>query len=534
MCRSMKKLVFFLILISCIASAQKEHAWIYFKDKPDVAASLANPYSILSQEAIERKALRNTPIDERDVPVHESYITSLKQQPGITIKAKSKWFNCVHVIGNLQEIQHLATLEFVDKIEFANRSIENRVLKNLKKADLKLETEADFHYGFAQNQTEMLNTHYLHEKEYTGEGLTIAVLDAGFPDISNLNVFGRSLAEGKILGGYDFPGRSENHENQDLSNHGTLVLSTMAGFIEDQFVGTAPDASYYLFRTEVAASETPVEESYWVEAAERADSLGVDIINSSLSYALFDNPAYSYSMEDMDGETTFVSRGANIATEKGMLVVVSAGNSGNSDNFPKIGAPADARVLTVGAVDENGNYVDFSSVGPTADGRIKPDVMAQGLDIVAINEENNLVQASGTSFSAPIIAGSVASFWQINSSWTNLQVMQLVREASSRYNNPDPRFGYGIPDFELALKTLEIKSNSAEIAISPNPVKNILSIRKNNPGTYNLKVFDSLGQKLLEKENVEDQIDLSGFSRGIYIAMFEKNNFRKSFIIIKK
>lgn len=530
----MKKIVFLLIFFSCIASAQEEHAWIYFKDKSNVEAALARPSTILSLEAIERKALHNTPIDERDVPVNEAYISALKQQPGIAVKAKSKWLNCAHVIGELQNIRNLMSLEFVDKIEFANRNIENRELTNLKKTRAKLETRADFRYGFTRNQTEMLNTNYLHENNYTGKNIIIAVLDAGFPNISNLSAFSRSLAEGKILGGYDFPGRSENYENPGLSNHGTLVLSTMAGFIEDQFVGTAPDASYYLFRTEVAASETPVEESYWVEAAERADSLGVDLINSSLSYALFDNPAYSYSIEDMDGKTTFVSRGANIATEKGMLVVVSAGNSGDSDVFPKIGAPADARVLTAGAVDENANFVDFSSVGPSADGRIKPDVMAQGLDIVAADEKNNLVRTSGTSFSAPIIAGSVASFWQINLSWTNLQVMQMVREASSRYNNPDFKFGYGIPDFELALNKLQKEEGSMEISISPNPVQNILKIRNTTTQSYNLKLFDTLGQMLLEKEDVHDEIDLSGFPRGIYIAMFEQNNFRKSFLIIKK
>ena len=528
----MKRLFLFFFLISCLSYAQEEHAWVYFKDKANVQEALNNPSTILSNKAIQRKSLRGTTIDERDVPVNESYISIVKSQPAISVKSKSKWMNCIHVIGPRENISDLLNLQFVSNIEFASDELNSRVSEENKNRKNKLEINIEFNYGFAANQTEMLGTDYLHENDFTGEGITIAVMDAGFPNVNTIGAFQRLKSAGKLLGGYDFPNRSENYNNPELSNHGTLVLSNMAGFIADQFVGTAPDASYYLFRTEIEATETPVEESYWVEAAERSDSLGVDLINTSLGYTLFDNPDYSYTPEDMDGETTFISRGASIATEKGLLVVTSAGNRGEENYFDIISAPGDANVLSVGAVDENRNYVSFSSRGPSADGRIKPDVAAQGLDIIAIDELGNLVQVSGTSFASPILAGSIASFWQADPALTNLEVMQLVRQASSQFLVPDNNLGFGIPDFRKAFS--ELPEEIGEFTIIQNPVIDKLSFNNPTDQTYKVIIFDTTGRVITQKDQVENEIDLSGFSRGIYIAMFEQNNSRQSYLIIKK
>ncbi|SDR66915.1 S8 family serine peptidase [Gramella sp. MAR_2010_147] len=531
----MTRLLMIFLFFTCFSYSQEEHAWVYFKDKPNVEAAISNPSTILSAKAIQRKSLRGTPIDERDIPVNEEYIAIVKTQEDISVKAKSKWMNCVHVIGTPQAISNLANLEFVLEIEFASDDLNSRTSLENKKPEEKLESAIDFSYGLASNQTKMLNTDHLHENDYTGDGITIAIMDAGFPNVNSIQAFERLRSKDKLLGGYDFPNRSENFNNSNLSNHGTLVLSNMAGFIENNFVGTAPDAAYYLFITEIGPTETPVEETYWVEAAERADSLGVDLINTSLGYTLFDNPDYSYAPEDMDGETTFISRGANIATEKGMLVVTSAGNRGEEDYFNVISAPADANVLSVGAVDKDRNYVPFSSRGPSADGRIKPDVAAQGLEIVAVDQFNNLVQASGTSFASPILAGSVASFWQADLSLTNIEVIQLVKEASSIFNSPNSRLGHGIPNFRNALTGLLEKNEPAgELFLYQNPVIHTLKFNNATNQTYNVTLFDTLGQIILQRDQVKDEIDLSGFSRGIYIAMFEQNNSRQSFLIIKK
>ncbi len=531
----MKKLFLIAFLFNLTLNAQEEHAWVYFKDKANVQQALENPSSILTQKAIERKALRGNSIDERDVPVNEEYISVIKGREGIAVKAKSKWFNCIHVIGTPDEINDLLSLDFVSGVEFAKDAINSRQLQTTELKTDKLETYIDFEYGFAAAQTQMLNTDLLHKNDLTGEDLTIAVLDAGFPNVQTIGAFDRLRNNGKLLGGYDFPNRSEDFNNPSLSNHGTLVLSTMAGFIQDKFTGTGPDASYYLFITEIAPTETPVEESYWVEAAERADSLGVDILNTSLGYTLFDDPGYSYSPGDMDGQTAFISRGANIASEKGLLVVTSAGNRGDEDYFQIIGAPADANVLTVGAVDQNRDKTIFSSPGPSADGRIKPDVAVQGLDVVAIDEKNRLVQVNGTSFSSPILAGSIASFWQLNLSWTNVELMQLVRKSASMFTNPDTELGYGIPDFSRALQDYFAESNTPdELALYSNPVQDILRFSNSTQQGYDIKIFDTAGQMLLHKKNEKNQIDLTGFSRGFYIVMFEQNNKRNSFLIIKE
>ncbi|TRO65272.1 S8 family serine peptidase [Christiangramia sabulilitoris] len=531
----MKKFFLLILFVSLNINAQQEHAWVFFTNKTNVQEALEDPYSILSPRAVERKSLRGTPIDERDVPVNENYIAQIKNQEGISVKAKSKWFNCVHVIGSLEQISNLSSLNFVSKIEFASNELENRAsLQQLEKVD-KLEANVEFTYGPAGNQVKMLNTDYLHQNDLTGNGIIIAVMDAGFPNVNNLQAFSRLRTQGKLLGGYDFPGRSSNFSNTDLDGHGTVVLATMAGFLEDEYTGTAPDASYYLFRTEIAPTETPVEESYWVEAAERADSLGVDIINTSLGYTTFDEEKYDYSPQDMDGKTAFISRGASVATEKGMLVVTSAGNRGDRENFNIIGAPGDANVLTIGAVDKDGEYAFFSSTGPSADGRTKPDLAAQGLEIITIDEFGNLVVASGTSFASPILAGSAASLWQANPEWTNLELMQILRESGSLYENPNSMLGYGIPDLSTAYQSTGSENfTPGDFIFSPNPVKNILNFVSPEDLAFDITVFDTLGQKILHQKNTKDKIDLTGFSSGIYIVMFEQNSSKKSFLIIKE
>lgn len=530
----LQKLPFLLFFFCCCSFGQQEHAWIYFKDKPSAETALQNPRSILSERALQRKQRFQIPVDFRDVPVEEAYISAVKAENTITVMAKSKWLNCVHVIGKQDAIEELANLQFVQQVEFARDELNERAAFALKQPFSKFGTTEIFDYGYSSDQVEMLETDYLHEQDLTGQNLVIAVLDAGFPNVKQLAAFERMRDKGHLLGGYDFTHRSENFDKPELSNHGTLVLSTMAGYVPGYLIGTAPDADYYLFCTEVAESETPVEESYWVEAAERADSLGVDLINSSLSYSLFDDPGYNYRFEDMNGQTSFVSRGANIATEKGILVVVSAGNSAESTVFPGIGAPADAQVLTVGALDENREYVSFSSIGPTSDGRIKPDVMAQGFRCTAANERNEIVQVSGTSFSSPILAGSVASFWQAFPEMTNLEIMDLVKRASSNAQNPDNLIGYGIPNFRMALENTEMNSYfSEEFYVFPNPVSEELYFASPEQH-YDVSIYDLTGKLLLYQQNVNKKIDLSGFSRGIYIAKFERQNFRKSLLISKK
>ncbi len=518
----------------------QEDAWVYFTDKENVSTSIANPLSILSQESINRKNAHDIAIDVRDVPVNENYILQLKSQIGITVKAKSKWFNAVHVRGAEVDILALELLNFVDRIDFANRSLNTSGREFVQQNKLELvESLTDFNYGMTQNQVEMIHIEELHALDFTGEGIVIAVIDAGFPNVNTMNAFQQLRDTGKLLNGYDFVDRNPNIYAYTGNTHGTKVLSTMAAFLPNSYVGTAPNASYYLFRSEDAASENPVEESYWVEAAERADSLGVHIINSSLGYNRFDNSNYNYLPTDMNGMSTYISRGANIAAEKGILVVNSAGNTGSSD-WQIVTAPADAPgVFTIGGVDSDGIYAAFSSQGSAIQPTQKPDVVARAQSAFVVNENDEIITNSGTSFSSPIIAGAVACLMQALPDLTIDQIKQYIRQSSSQFSTPDNLLGFGIPDFGLALSNaLSIPENEFQkIKLYPNPVKGSLFLQL--PSSFEIvdaAIFDITGKLILQKTmtNSLETMDMSFLASGLYFLNLQVNDSKFTYKLIKQ
>ena len=544
----MKKVL--LLLVFCCFHynliAQIEDAWVYLTDKENVAASIANPLSILTQKAIDRKNAHGVVIDDRDVPVNETYITQLKNATGISVLAKSKWFNAVHVRGSQTEIESLTSFTFVSVIDFANKNLNAKNTKTKTKLNhTKLSKEENnltvFNYGDATNQIEMFNGDKLHLADYTGDGMTIAVLDSGFPNVDNMTSFQRLRNAGNILGTYDFVNRDIDVYTGTTSSHGTWVLSDMAGYIENNFVGTAPDASYYLFITEDAPNENPVEESYWVEAVERADSLGVDLVNTSLGYTTYDNPNYSYTQADMDGNTAFISKGANIAFEKGLLLVTSAGNSGNT-SWGIVSAPADASgVFSVGAVDLNGNYASFSSRGNATQPNQKPDVVAQGQASYVIGTNDVIGTLNGTSFSSPILAGGITCLWQALPNKTNAEIMQLVRESATQFTSPDYFLGYGIPNLEWALNTtLAFNTDLADnfdVQIYPNPVRDNLFIKLPDLAeSTTLKIYNILGEQINTYDISEsiNEINTVSLAQGLYIVKLTSKTYSKSVKLIKQ
>ena len=537
----MKKIILFLLLISSFLGFSQEDAWVYFTDKPDSAIYLANPLTMLTQKSLDRRTAQNIALDIKDVPISPSYITQITNATGITVMAKSKWLNALHIRGSVTDIQQLSTLSFVNSIQFANATLNANASEksastvNIEAVNKTLETQINFAYGNSNNQIQMLGGDLLHQQNFTGTGKTIAVLDAGFPGVNTALPFQRLFTNNLLLGGYDYVNQSTNFYTG--GTHGTLVLSTMGGYVENSLVGTAPDASYYLFITEDVNSENPVEESYWVEAAEEADRLGVDIINTSLGYFGYDNPNYSYTYENMNGVTSFISRGADVAFSRGIICVTSAGNSGSTAN-PHISVPADAiNTLAIGAVNAAGLYTSFSSIGPSFDGRVKPDVVAQGVQAVVSDPSGNIGTANGTSFSGPITAGMVACLWQALPTKTNAEIIQIIKESGSIYNNPTPQLGYGIPNYNTALSTAlginVIEKDS--FLLYPNPVKDVLNINTTNfsPDTT-LVVYSSLGQKVLETKAISAQfsVPVSQLPSGVYFCKISsgKLNTTKTFI----
>lgn len=538
-------LISILFISFSVYSQENEDAWVFMKDKPNSATFLANPLQMLSQRSIDRREKSNISIDEKDVPIHQVYYTKLKNEVTIAVLGKSKWLNAVHVQGTVTQINDLfSKFNFIESIEYANKSLNTNEKSKVNNSPSDHfskfnEVQTDFNYGAADNQIKMLKGDYLHQQGFTGQNQVIAIIDAGFPNVNTLSAFERLRDNNQILGGYNFADRNANYYTRN--SHGTHVLSTIAGYIENEFVGTAPDAKFYLFISEIAETETVLEETLWVEAAERADSLGVDMINTSLGYTTYDNPNHSHSYADMDGNTTFISRGAEIGVSRGMILVNSAGNSGTS-SWRYVGAPADASsVFSIGAVNADENIASFSSFGPTADNRIKPDVLAQGQNTTIVNFSSGSVSTSnGTSFSSPVMAGVIACFWEAFPNKTNVQIMNLIRNYSDKYNNPTDQYGYGIPDFEAAYNTvlsLQDFDVFSKIKISPNPVKDFFSISKNNIllTDYSAEIFNILGQKVIELSNFSsNKIDISFLEKGIYLLKIQKGNQHKTIKLIKE
>ena len=536
--------VFLMFLVSKIFG-QQEHAWIYFKDKPSSTTYLSNPLTMLTQRALDRRTNQSIVLDIKDVPLEASYVSSIANSSGITVKARSKWLNALHVQGTKTNIDLLVNLSMVDSIDYADKTLnKSKVSKKIKKNDKfgSIELNNSLDYGSAENQIDMLHGDYLHDLGFTGTGIQIAVLDAGFKGVETFAAFSNLLdtnnSNGEILGGYDFVNRNTNFYLDTGSTHGLSVLSTMGGYLMNQYIGTAPNAQYYLFVTEDPPNESPLEESLWVEAAERADSLGVDIINTSLGYTTFDNSSYDYSYADMNGKTAFITRGAELAASKGILLVNSAGNSGN-DSWHYIGAPADASsVLSVGAVASNEAIASFSSFGPTSDNRVKPEVLAQGQLVYVINSAGNVVTSNGTSFSSPIMAGMSACLWQAFPDKTAQEIKNLIVQSSDIYTNPTDQRGYGVPDFQSIYEVLSVKKHALEaVTIYPTIVENSFKIHFNkNGGPVSGSLINISGVTVLEIDNdsANNKVDISNLPSGIYFVEL-KNKYKKTVLkLIKK
>ncbi|MEA2043006.1 MAG: S8 family serine peptidase [Bacteroidota bacterium] len=455
----MRTFTLFLLSVLLFGTASSQIApntyLVKFTDKENSGYSLDKPEEFLSTKALARRQRYNISLSEQDLPVNNTYVDSLKSI-GFEIYAVSKWFNsAVLFTEDSSLVKKLTMLDFILPETKTERKDKKKVKQNKLvdlEIDYKLGDSLAFEYGLGKNQIMMLNGQYMHNRGYTGKGITIAVLDAGFLKVDELPAFDSLHANNQILGFRDFVAR--DGEVYDDDSHGMQVLSTIGGNYPEKLVGTAPKADFWLLRTEDESSEYIVEEYYWVSGAEFADSLGVDMIHTSLGYNDFDDGINSHSYDDMNGDVAPISIGADIASSKGILVVTSAGNEGN-DPWKYISAPADAdSVLSVGAVGSKGQLSGFSSRGPSADGRIKPDVMAQGSFAFVQGNHGSITFSFGTSFSGPIMAGAVACLWQAHPTFSPQEIIEVVRKSCHQYEKPDGDFGYGIPNMAYAHEYL--------------------------------------------------------------------------------
>lgn len=423
---------------------------ISLTDKAATTYSLQQPEAFLSEKALARRARQQLVVDSTDLPVCDAYVEAIREK-GVKIITKGKWDNFVTVSCNdTTRIDRIAELPFVKSVKkvWAAPAKPKRKRRDIKRDSiLHLPCHEESPYGLAYTQIQLSNGDRLHQAGYLGKGMTIAIMDAGFHNADEIIAFQHT----DIVGTVDFVGHSPSVYVE--GDHGLKVLSCMGANWPHAMVGTAPEASYWLFRTEDEASEHLVEQDYWAAAVEYADSVGVDLINTSLGYSVFDDPSKNYRLRDLDGQFSLMSRQASRIADKGMILVTSAGNSGQG-SWKKITPPADARnVLTVGAIFDSGKLAGFSSVGNTADDRIKPDVMAVGMFTRVIGTDGQPATANGTSFATPVICGMVACLWQARPELTAKQVITLVRQSGNQADFPDNIFGYGIPDLWKAYQT---------------------------------------------------------------------------------
>lgn len=567
---SLITIISFLLTVS-IAEAQTMDTTykyiVFFKDKDNSPYSVNHPEEFLSERALARRERQHISILPNDIPVNSWYVDSVLVR-GFTYLNRSRWMNSLTVqTGDTGKISSIRTLPFVKNVIRVSRLIRT-VKKN--KNDVCNLTDSGiichgksspgnstqytpvmsypvYNYGQSYDQVHMLGGDVLHSQGYRGDGVIIAVQDAGFWHVDKLAAFDSLWLNNQIIGIKDFVEPWENVFTK--STHGMMVLSIIAGNIPGQLMGTGPKASFLLLRSEDAGSETMVEEYNWVAAAEYADSTGADIISSSLGYTTFDDSTQNHTYSMMDGKTTVITIGAEMAATKGILVVNSAGNSADKP-WHYIGAPADAdNILACAAVGYDREYAPFSSVGPASDGRVKPDVSSMGYGTFIASTLGGVSSGSGTSFSAPLISGMCACLWQANPLLSNMDMIRIIKESSDRYSRPDNYYGFGIPNFSIAnmiAKNINIHDldNENQINIYPNPFYNNIYLMFSSLYSKQVVVelFDINGQRLYyDKDEIRNSgynsivIDnLDYLSDGLYLVRLTSGDKVTSCKVLKK
>lgn len=522
----------FLLLGSSLIKAQTTSYYFYvqFADKNHSPYSLSNPSEYLSARSIARRTAFNLTCDSTDLPVNPTYLQQIENL-GIPVHSHSKWMNGATVLlVDSSLMSQVRALPFVKFVQYTGKLI-GAVLSPA----LKVKSQMNLDYGTATTQINQLNGTSLHSEGYRGKGIQIGVLDAGFTNVDINPCFDSLRLQNRLLGTKDIINPNSNIYAEN--SHGAMVLSTMVGNLPGQFLGTAPDASFWLIRTEYDPTEYKVETDFWCSGIEFADSVGVDVITSSLGYTQFDDASMNFTYADMNGKVSRASRAANLASKKGMVVVVCAGNEGSA-GWHYISSPADADgIVTVGSVTSTGISSSFSSFGPSYDGRVKPEVCAMGTNSALISTSGTQTTGFGTSFATPITAGLIACLLQKYKATSQVpQVNTLfnsVFKSGSIYNNPTAQMGYGIPDFSKAEQNLPVFDSIRQVqrsnfVIVTNTVFNTISIRFTDGGipiNTTIRIYSVTGN-LLVYQSITDSstvLKADNFPAGIYAVCISEN-----------
>ena len=504
---SIQLTLFVLLLLTLPALGQKTSRYSYyiqFTDKNNSPYSVSNPLAFLSQKSLDRRAKYHASVTEQDLPVNPWYVDSLKAK-GARVMFTSRWFNGATVAVDtdtiIREIQKLSFVKSASRVYKNTRSH----TKNLEDVISPVYNRRSYDYGISYTQVSMLNGDYLHKKGYRGQGILIAVLDAGFYNVNKLSAFEHLYENDRVKAVHDFIRGDDSVYLQ--ATHGLYVLSAIAGLLPGKLAGTAPEADFILLRSENGETEFPVEEDAWVAAAEFADSAGADIISSSLGYDDFDLDEMNHTYAEVNGHTVRASIAGNIAFSKGILVINSAGNEGNKP-WKYISVPADGdSVMAIGAVDETGHIAYFSSYGFDSVSMIKPNVCALGVSVVVASTTNNETStSSGTSLSCPLISGMAASLMSAFPDKTNAEIKSVIEKSANRYSSPNKRYGYGIPNFKLAYEMLMLTKPGNEedfklLELYPNPYDQdiTLSIYSRSKCNVNISLYDDQGKLALQR-----------------------------------
>jgi len=525
--------VLVLMLLVCLSSSYAQTSYYFYvqlSDKSHSPYSLLQPTEYLSERAISRRAAFGLVCDSTDLPVSPLYLKQIAET-GARIHNVSKWMNGVTVLVSDSGLMNsVRKFPFVRFVEYTGR------MDGPALAPRKTKSEAPvFDYGIASTQIEQLKGKSLHNAGYRGKDIHIAVLDAGFTNVDKNPFFDSLRLQRRLLGTKDIVNPNSNIYNED--SHGAMVLATMAANVPGQFLGTAPDASYWLIRTEYAPTEYKVETDFWTSGIEFADSVGGDLVNSSLGYSTFDDPKMNFTYGDMNGKVSRASRAANLASKKGMLVVTSAGNEGNQ-SWHYIGSPADADgIVTVGAVTSKGISSTFSSYGPSSDGRVKPEVCAMGTSSAVVNTAGVPTYGNGTSFASPVLAGMMACLLQrFKSLEANMDMdilLNTVFRSAGLYSSPTAQQGYGIPDFEKAEQNLitfdkSLKTDKSDFILTYNSLSKRLTVRyigTESISNASVRVFTVMGGSVTSQHITlsTTYIDTETFSTGIYAVCISWN-----------